>query len=566
VRWLRAHVVLLRGPSGRVVGTMGTTEDVTERRAAAETAERARAMADVERARLDAVLEALPAGIIFADADGRIVRTTRQARALWGGDVTAAGVEDYDSYRARVRGSDRALTDEERGLARALRGESTSPRELEIERLDGGTATVLSAAAPVRDADGNIVGGVVALIDISERVQLEAQLRQAQKMEAVGQLAGGVAHDFNNLLTVINGNLEFARDDLGADHPVQEDLAQVAQAAERARALVRQLLAFSRKQVVQPKDVDVNEIVRGADALLKRVLGDEIVYVASLAPEAAVVRADRGQIEQVLLNLAVNARDAMLTSGHGLPGTGGTLTVTTDVVRLTTGDAGGWAPLAPGRYVRIRVADTGHGMDATTLAHIFEPFFTTKAVGVGTGLGLATVYGIVAQAGGAVRVESAPGAGATFTILLPHHGTAAEEAERGGGRALPRGRGTVLVVEDEASVRIATRRLLERHGYAVLEARHGADAILVWREHGPTIVACVTDLRMPEMGGRELVAQLRADRADLPVVYLSGYADRDVADSRDGFVEKPFTGEALLAALHTAIGQEGRRAGGQERR
>ncbi|AHG93833.1 PAS sensor protein (plasmid) [Gemmatirosa kalamazoonensis] len=551
-RWIRGHMVLLRNAAGEPESSLGTVEDITARREAEEAEARARSAADVERARLEAVLEALPAGVIFADADGRIVRATRQARALWGGDVTAEHVDGYGRYRARLRGSNRPLTDDERALTRALRGESTPPRELELERLDGGSATVLSAAEPVRDAEGRIVGGVVVLIDVSERVRLEAQLRQAQKMEAVGQLAGGVAHDFNNLLTVINGNLEFARNDIDPDHQAQEDLAQVAQAAERARALVRQLLAFSRKQVVQSEEIDVNDVVRGAEALLRRVLGEEIAFATTLAERPAVVRADRGQLEQVLLNLAVNARDAMLTTAHGRAGTGGTLTLVTDVVRLSPREAQGWTP-GPGRYVRLTVSDTGHGMDATTRAHIFEPFFTTKAVGAGTGLGLATVYGIVTQAGGAVHVDSEPGAGATFTILLPYQGGRVAAAERGGGTSLPRGRGTVLVVEDEASVRLTTRRVLERHGFAVLEARHGADALLVWREHGADIVCCVTDLRMPEMGGRELVAQIRADRPALPVVYLSGYVDRGAVEPADGFVEKPFTGEALLQAVTSVL-------------
>jgi len=559
VRWIRGHMVPLRDEAGAVTGSIGTIEDVTEALEAAEAEARARSMAEVEHARLEAVLEALPAGVIFADANGRIVHASRQARALWGGDVTAESVADYGRYATRARGASRPLGDDERALTRALKGETTAPHELEILRLDGSVATVLAAAAPVRDTEGHIIGGVVSLTDVSERIRLEAQLQQAQKMEAVGQLAGGVAHDFNNLLTVIGGNLEFAREDLGPDHPVQGDLAQVAQAAERARSLVRQLLAFSRKQVVQAQDVDVNEVVRGADGLLRRLLGDEIVLGTTLADGPAVVRADRGQLEQVLFNLAVNARDAMLTSTHGHPGTGGTLTIGTDLVTLTAADAAHWAPLAPGRYVRLTVSDTGHGMDATTRTHMFEPFFTTKAVGAGTGLGLATVYGIVVQSLGAVHVDSAPNAGTTFTVLLPHRGGEAPAAEHDGTAAVPRGRGTVLVVEDEAAVRITTRRVLERHGYGVLEARHGADALLVWREHGEGVVCCVTDLRMPEMGGRELVAQLRADRPDLPVVYVSGYSDRvahDEVGPRDEFVEKPFTAEALLAAVTMVVSRE----------
>ncbi|MBV9879864.1 MAG: PAS domain S-box protein, partial [Gemmatirosa sp.] len=462
VRWVSGHTVASRDAAGAITGALGIVDDVTARRAAAEAEKRALATADLQRARLEAVLDALPAGVLIADADGRVIRTTQQARAIWGGDIAALSIADYAHYRSRRRDSGEIVPPEERALVRALRGESTPPNELDIDRLDGGTATVLCAGAPVRDAEGRIIGGVIAMTDVSERVRLEAQLRHAQKMEAVGQLAGGIAHDFNNLLTVINGNVEFARDMLTADHPVQEDLAAVGQAAERARTLVRQLLAFSRKQVVRTRPIDVNDVVRGADSLLRRVLGDEIVFGTTLAPEPAVVHADAGQIEQVLMNLAVNARDAMLTPAHGHRGTGGTLTIGTDLVSLSRDDAPVWAPLAPGAYVRLTVADTGHGMDAITRARMFEPFFTTKAVGAGTGLGLATVYGIVAQSGGAVRVESAPGAGATFTILLPRLAGEATGESRSGTASLPQGRGTVLVVEDEAAVRITTRRVLER--------------------------------------------------------------------------------------------------------
>jgi nitrogen-specific signal transduction histidine kinase/CheY-like chemotaxis protein len=400
--------------------------------------------------------------------------------------------------------------------------------------------------------------------DVTAQRQLEERLRQAQKMEAVGQLAGGIAHDFNNLLTVISGNLEFVQGDLPADlpadHPTRGDLAEIASAAERARTLVRQLLAFSRKQPVRMCPLQVGEVVRGAERLLRRVIGEEIVLDVALddlhAP-AAVVHADPGQLEQVLMNLAVNARDAMLTPMHGHPGTGGTLTIETAAVTLSADEARAWDGLAAGPHVRLRVQDTGHGMDALTRSHVFEPFFTTKDVGAGTGLGLATVFGIVRQAGGAVQVESAPGAGTTFTMLLPVTADADASVPSAGRDAEDRAApgATVLLVEDEAPVRTTTRRVLERSGYVVLEARHGADALLLWARHGTAVDAVVTDLRMPEMGGRELVARLREVRPTLPVVFLSGYTERAGAldDEREVFVDKPFASEALLAALQRAI-------------
>ena len=262
------------------------------------------------------------------------------------------------------------------------------------------------------------------------------------------------------------------------------------------------------------------------------------------------------QLEQVLVNLALNARDAMLTPAHGHPGTGGTLTIETDVVTLADGDADERA-LRAGEYVRLTVRDTGHGMDDATRARLFEPFFTTKPVGAGTGLGLATVYGIVQQNGGDVRVESAPGAGATFTILLPRAADPASAPAAGApGVRAPRGRGTVLLVEDETAVRATTRRVLERHGYAVLEARHGADALLLWQPHRADVSAVVTDLRMPQMGGVELVRRLRTDRATLPVVYVSGYSGEAAQSASlpfERFIEKPFRSETLLAALDAVV-------------
>ena len=404
---------------------------------------------------------------------------------------------------------------------------------------------------------GRVVG---ALADVTDRVRLEEQLRQAQKMEAVGQLAGGVAHDFNNLLTVISGNLGFVRADLASDHPAQVDLSEIARAADRARALVRQLLAFSRKQVLTPRPLDLNEVVRGAEKLLRRVIGEEIVLETALSRTVGIVCADAGQLDQVLLNLAVNARDAMLTPTNGHPGGGGTLTLETRTSVLDGRSAADWAPLVPGRYVCLVVRDTGHGMDQSTRAHAFEPFFTTKPVGTGTGLGLATVYGIVAQSGGAVRLESAPGQGTTLTILLPEVEAMEQEGEPSlAGVAAGRQQGLVLLVEDEATVRATARRILERHGYAVLEARHGADALMLWRAHRADVRAVVTDLRMPEMGGPELASLLRQERPDLPLVLVTGYADQPLASwlgSRATYVEKPFTGEALLAALRQVLAAE----------
>ncbi|MGZ8468568.1 MAG: PAS domain-containing protein [Gemmatirosa sp.] len=546
VRWMADRGDVIRDGTGAPLAMIGVARDVTEERLQAD-------LVRASEARLQLALDAARMGTWEWDADTGAVRYSDTVGPLLGEPAGWAPTPDAflalvpEEERARVRG------------AMFAPGALTAPSvtEVRVTLRDGGVRHLVAHA--VAQHEGGHARVVGALSDATERVRLEEQLRQAQKMEAVGQLAGGVAHDFNNLLTVIGGNLSFVRADLSADHPAQADLAEIAHASDRARTLVRQLLAFSRKQVLSPRALDPNEVVRGAEKLLRRVIGEEIVLESALADDVGIVLADAGQLDQVLLNLAVNARDAMLTAQHGHAGTGGTLTLETGRVTLDARSASEWAPLTPGRYVRLTVRDTGHGMDRATRAHAFEPFFTTKPVGTGTGLGLATVYGIVAQSGGAVRIESAPGQGTAVTILLPE--SEPMRGEREDAAATPAGsaaHGIVLLVEDEAAVRTTACRILERHGYAVLEARHGADALLLWRAHAADVVAVVTDLRMPEMGGRELAAVLRDDRPDLPLVLVTGYADQQlVAHLGPGtaYVEKPFTGEALLAALRQVVGE-----------
>ncbi len=378
-------------------------------------------------------------------------------------------------------------------------------------------------------------------VDITREVQLESQLRHAQKMDAVGQLAGGVAHDFNNLLAVITLQTALASSTPGLPADVEEALAEIRGAAERAVGLTRQLLLFSRRQLMQAKTLDLNEAVNSLVRLLQRIIGADVQLRVQLHSEALPVRADPGMIDQVLMNLAVNARDAMPK--------GGQLTVETDSQELTQ-EAGG---IPPGRYARLRVTDTGVGIAAEVLPRIFEPFFTTKGVGEGTGLGLATVFGIVKQHQGFLKVASTPGQGATFEVLLPAGIEA--HAIKSSGTTPPARRGAgelILVVEDEPSVRAATVAVLERHGYRVRSAADGATALAHWPELAEDVAMVLTDLVMPGgVSGRMLAERLRAITPGLKVVFTSGY-NPDAA----GPTFEPMAGETFLLkpiAMHDLL-------------
>jgi two-component system, cell cycle sensor histidine kinase and response regulator CckA len=387
--------------------------------------------------------------------------------------------------------------------------------------------------------------------DITPRQRLETQLRQAQKMEALGRFAGGVAHDFNNLLTAIQGYASLMLLDLGPDDSRREDLEEIRKASERATALTRQILAFSRRHVAQTEPVNLNEVIRDMERLLPRLIGEDVAIATALEPKLGTVEADPRQLEQVIMNLVSNSRDAMPN--------GGRLTIETENEIVQDDDPRVGPDLPPGPYVVLGVSDTGTGIDPEIQTKIFDPFFTTKEPGRGTGLGLATVYGIVKQAGGQIEVTSVPGAGSAFRIYLPWvRATPVRRTVPEAAEAWPRGSETILLVEDEESVRVFANKALEKQGYSVLEARHGRDALIRLAEHPGPVHLVITDIVMPEMGGNELARQLAAERPGLPVLFMSGYTDGEIAErglGPDGaFLQKPFTSDVLARKVREVLG------------
>jgi PAS domain S-box-containing protein len=436
-------------------------------------------------------------------------------------------------------------------LGRVVRGELRPASQFRVRTAKGDYRVGEFSATP-QLREGRLVGILGIGRDVTERVQLEQQLRQAQKMEAVGRLAGGIAHDFNNILTAITGYADLLLEDLGATDPRRQDADEIHKAADRAAGLTRQLLAFSRQQVLQPTVIEVNKLVGDLEKMLRRLLGEDVELTTRLAPTTGRVKADPGQLEQVIMNLAVNARDAMPT--------GGKLTLETGNMDLDESYATDHYPARAGPFVMLAVSDTGIGMSEETQAHMFEPFFTTKEKGKGTGLGLATVYGIIKQSGGFVWVYSELGHGTTFKLYLPRVQELAERAsEPAQAPARPaRGTETVLVVEDEAPVRSIARQVLERHGYTVLEAPSAEAALDLVTRYSGTIHLLLTDVVMPGLNGRELATKLASLRPDARVIFMSGYTDdavtrHGVLEPGSAYVQKPFTPDAIARRVREVL-------------
>jgi PAS domain S-box-containing protein len=521
--------------------------------------------------RFEQFVEFAPDAIVGVGADGAIVVVNAQTEALFGyprAELLRMRVDDlvperfhevhpghrggyFSDPRTRPMGAKLELF--------GLRGDGTEfPAEISLSSIE--TEEGLLAIAAIRDISERVeaqrtkerleaeVEEARRLKEAREREMLEAQLNQLRRLESVGQLAGGIAHDFNNILGVIINYAQFAEEDLPPGSAALDDVREIRRAADRAAALTRQLLIFSRREVVRPQLLDLNVVVSGLDELLRRALGEHIDFQTHFSADPVTVEADPGQIEQLLVNLAMNARDAMPS--------GGKLIIETSTVDL---DGDMLRPeLSPGRYARLSVSDTGSGMTPEVVGHAFDPFFTTKPSGEGTGLGLATVYGIVTEAGGDVRLYSEPGMGTTVKVELPAVAGAPVPSERAQVER-PAGRGeTVLVVEDEESVRRLVERVLESAGYNIMVADRGAAALAILDGH-PDVDLLLTDVVMPEMLGPELVAEATRRRPDLKTLYMSGYIHQVIAgvdaDATDefAFIEKPFTGETLRQAVRSAL-------------
>ncbi|MBK9517087.1 MAG: PAS domain S-box protein [Anaeromyxobacter sp.] len=527
-----------RDAAGRVAGIIGTARDVTDtRRDEQALVERERHRGAVLAASIDAFWE--------LTEDGRLVDANEATLAM-------TGYTREELLRLRVSDVD-AVDDQSAVQARIvrLRQQGFDRFESRVRRKDGTLVEVESSLTLVPGAPGRIVAFIR---DVTDRRRTEAQLRQAQKLESIGRLAGGVAHDFNNLLTVVLSCASALREDALAGRAAGlEEVEEVRAAGLRARDLTRQLLAFARKQVITPVRLDLNELVRASEKLLRRVLGEDVELSVETAPGLWPVLGDAGQLEQVLMNLAVNARDAMPTGGRLSISTANAL-----VTRHGPGEGG----LRAGEWVQLTVADTGTGLSPEARAHLFEPFFTTKPVGQGTGLGLATVYGIVEQSGGQLLVESEPGRGTAVLVYLPR-GAASPADEPppdrpAAERATPTGAETILVVEDDAQVRSVTVRTLRKAGYRVLVAESGPAALAASREETAAIHLVVSDVVMPGQSGPEVVAALARQRPGLRVLFVSGHAEEAVArrgvfDAAVNLLPKPFAPEDLLARVRQAL-------------
>ena len=537
--WVRDEWRAVRDAAGRVVEIVGSLVDITDRRRGEE-----------ERARLSSAVEEAGESIVITDPKGTIVYVNPAYERLSG-----YARSELLGRNPRMLKSDKHPPEFYEAMWATLgRGERWSGSFVNV-RKDGTKYEEVGTIFPVLDAAGHVANYVGVMRDVTSENQLKEELRQSQKMEAVGRLAGGVAHDFNNLLTVITGRCELMVHRLGRSHKLSQELELILTTAHRAAALTRQLLAFSHKHVLTTQVLDLNSVVVNMQKMLHRLIGEDIELVTVLDPALGCVHADQGQIEQVILNLVLNSRDAMPQ--------GGRLTIET-----ANAESEAWPPgTGTGPCVVLTVSDNGCGMDTETRSRVFEPFFTTKGVERGTGLGLSTVYGIVKQGGGQISVDSEPGKGARFRIYMQRVDAPRPAEPAPPGVRLRRGQGTVLLVEDDPAVRSLSREILEMSGYLVLEAADGADALRIGAQHPGRIELVITDVVMPHMGGRHVAERLQILRPETKILYMSGYTDdtvlrHGVAKAGAAFLQKPFTADALTRKVQEALEEPPRVAAG----
>ncbi len=527
----------------------GIISDITERKQAEDELRKRENL-------LNRIFEVLPAGLWLADKDGMLLRGNPAGVRIWGGEPHVP-ISEYGVFKAWRLPKRELIEAEDWALAKTVReGLTINDELLEIESFDGKKKTILNYTAPILDENGKVDGAIVVNLDISDRKALEEQLSQAQKMESVGRLAGGVAHDFNNMLSVIIGNAELALNSLDSSDQVYAEIVEIQKAAQRSADLTRQLLAFARKQTATPKVLDLNETIESMLKMLQRLIGEDIDLIWKPGELLDHVRIDPAQIDQLLANLLVNARDAI---GHRV----GRVVIETGHAEFDEQFCKMHIGYSVGSFIMISVSDDGCGMDETTMANIFEPFFTTKAVGEGTGLGLATVYGIIKQNQGFINVYSEPGHGSTFRIYLPVYQTRkAESAIRHGlVEPLKPGHETVLLVEDEPSILVMATKMLEMLGYNVLPAATPVEAINLAERLAGRIDLLMTDVIMPEMNGRELAKRLLTLYPSLKRLFMSGYtadviAHHGVLDEGVHFIQKPFSMQGLIRKLREVLGEK----------
>jgi PAS domain S-box-containing protein len=500
---------------------------------------------------LQALIDHSPLAIIMLDLEGRILLWNSAAERMYGWTAQEAFGGPLPFVRDDQRDEMGAI------IERVSQGAIITDREFERRHKDGSRIFTSVSIAPLRDSSGGVYAYMSISTDITkrkkveeEKAKLESQLLHAQKMESVGRLAGGVAHDFNNMLSVILGYAELLKSQLPAQDPLQKYVAELEKAGIRSRDITRQLLAFSRKQIITPKPVDLNGLVEDTKETLARLIGEDVDLRFCPGENLWRIKFDPSQVDQILVNLAVNARDAMPS--------GGKLTIETSNVSLDEAFCREHVEASPGDHVVLEVSDNGTGMDKETLSHVFEPFFTTKEVGKGTGLGLATVYGIVKQNQGFISVYSEPGQGTTFKIHIPRFAEAVDIAERSEDGPLIRGTGTLLLVEDDALVRKMTKAMLDRLGYTVLVVESPAEALALCAGPGAAIDLLITDVVMPGMSGPELCASVKARKPEIKVLFMSGYTSnvivhRGVLEEGVNFIQKPFGMNALSRKVHEVI-------------